>query len=305
MRIVAALLTLAVVALGQDSCPSSSCTPAAKKAAPGLSAKIAEFETRAAKGCKTSEAKLAALGKAAGATDTKELRAKVAAYEKYAPSGCDMSQKKLAELNAILATQPGRPLASARLPLLLAGVRRGDAQAKAILKQLCEVCCPPDCGDDERAKECGKDFGDKLVVRIRALEASAAKGCPTSATKLAKLEAVLASLPATSTRVAKLLANAQEGDAKSRAILKSLCEVCCPPDCGDERDCAKKCRKDCGDKLVVRIRTLEASAADGCSTSTAKLARIEAKLPGAAEAKKPADCSGCLPEGCPGEPTKQ
>jgi len=310
MRIVAALLTLAVVALGQDCRPDSPCSPAAKKAAPGLSAKIAELEARAAKGCKTSDTRLAALCKVAGATDAKDLKAKVAAYEKYAPCGCDMSKKKLAELNAVLAPQPKPSLVSTRVPVLLAAVANGDVQAKAMLMQLCEVCCPPGCGKGECGKgqcgkgECGKGCGDKLVVRIQTLEASAAKGCSTSATKLAKLEAVLASLPVTSTRVAKVFASARKGDAKSQAMLKSLCAECCPPNCRDD-GCAKECGEDCGEELIGRIQKLETSAAKGCSTSAAKLAGINAMLSGAAKAKKPADCTGCLPEGCPGESTKQ
>ena len=301
MKTVAALLTLAVVALGQD-CPESPCSPAAKKAAPGLSAKIAQLETRAAKGCKTSDAKLAALCKAAGAADAKDLQAKVAAFEKYAPCGCDMSQKKLAELNTILATQAKPSLVSARVPVLMAGVAKGDAQAKAILKQLCEVCGPPDCGKvgqcgkGERAKDCGQDCGDKLVASIQKLEASAAKGCATSATKLAKMEAVLASLPATSTRVAKVFASAQKGDVESQVLLKILCAECCPSNCGGE---------DCGQELIGRIEKLETSAAKGCATSAAKLAGVDAILSGPTKAKKPADCTGCLPEGCPSESTRQ
>jgi hypothetical protein len=310
MRTVAALLTFVVVAFGQD-CPSSPCAPTAEKAAPDLSSKIAKLETRAAKGCKTSEARLTELCKAAGATDTKDLKAKVAAFEKYAPCGCDMSQKKLAELTAVLAPQPGKANVSARLPILLAVARNGDAQAKAILKQLCDECCPPDCCDDECGKDCGKDCGDQLTVQVQTLEASAAKGCSTSATKLAKAETALSALPATSTRVAKVLASARKGDTKAQAALKSLCAECCPPaecgqgECGGKGECGKgsskkECGKECGDKLMARIQALETSVAKGCATSVTKLARVEAKLPAATKAEKPADCGGCLPEGCPG-----
>ncbi|MHC5049344.1 MAG: hypothetical protein ACYTGK_01905 [Planctomycetota bacterium] len=310
MRTVAALLTLVVVALGQE-CPSGPCAPAAEKAAPDLSAKIAQLEESAEKGCEKSEAKLTELCKAAGAADTKDLKAKVKAFEQYAPCGCDMSKKKLAELTAVLAPQPSKAVVSARLPILLAVVRNGDAQAKTILKQLCDQCCPPDCGDD---RECGKDCGDKLVVMVQTLEASAAKGCATSATKLAKAETMLASLPSTSTRVAKVLAGARKDDPQTQALMMSLCEECCPQDCGKgecggKGGCAgkgertKDCGKDCDDKLIARIQKLEASMAKGCATSPTKLARVETKLGTVAKAKKPADCGsggGCLPEGCPG-----
>ncbi len=311
MRTVAALLTLVVVALGQD-CPSSPCDTAAKKEASGLSAKIAKLEKSAANGCEKSEAKLTALCKAAGATDTKDLKAKVAAYEKYAPCGCDMSQKKLDELTAVLAAQPRQAVVSGRLPLVLALADNGDPRAKTVLKQLCDECCPQDCGKGQCGKgqcgkgaakgECGQECGDELVARIQALETSAANGCTTSAAKLGKAQAALAALPTTSARVAKVLAVAQQGDTKAHALLMSLCEDCCPSDCG-KGQCGKgakgECDKACGDKLIARIQAMETSAAKGCATSVTKLVRVEAKLAGTATAKKPAGCGEC--RGCPGE----
>jgi hypothetical protein len=333
MRTVVALLTLAVVALGQD-CGKSPCSgaKAAKKEAATLSARIDKLESCAAEGCKKSEAKLAALCKAAGAKDTKDLMAKVKAFEQYAPCGCDASKKKLAELNAVLTPQPRKAVVSGRLPVLMVDAKSGNAKAMAVMKQLCAECCPEDCGKDDCGKErgkgcgddCGKERGDKLMARIRTIEASAANGCATSATTLAKLEAAMASLPTPSMRVARVLAGAQKGDTKSQALLKSLCEECCAhgcgkdcgkdcgkecgkdcgKDCGKEcgKDCGEECGKDCGDKMVARIQALETSAVNGCTKSATKLARIAARLSGAAPAKKSSDCTGCRPEGgCPGQ----
>lgn len=303
MRTVAALLTLVVVALGQD-CPNSPCDTATKKATPALSDQIAQLEKSAANGCEKSQAKLTALCKAAGATDTKDLKAKVAAFEKYAPCGCDMSRKKLAELTAVLAEKPRQGAVSARLPVLLAVARNGDAQAQAVLKQLCDDFCPQGCCEDDCGKECEKDFGDKLIVQARALETSAANGSTTSAAKLAKAKAALASVPTTSARVAKVLAGAQQGDAKALTLLKSLCQECCPPECGPgacKGGAKHDCDKECGDKLVARIRALETSAAKGCATSVTQLVRIETRLGATPKPKKSSDCGGCLPEGCPGQ----
>jgi len=317
MRIAAALLTMVVVALGQNcqECPDTPCSKSAQKATSSLSGTIAKLEASAAKGCKTSEAKLSALSKAAGATDTKDLKTRVAAYEKYAPAGCDVSKQKLADLQAALAPDAdARPLVSGRVSLLLATAAKGSTTSRDLLKKLCEECCPPDCSGndaakgcgDAAAKGCGKDFGAKLIGQIKTLEASAAQGSRESIAKLAKMEAVLATLPTASSRVAALIAGANKGDAKSKAILKGLCEECCAQGgCGD--DCTKACGKDCGTDLIGRIRTLESSAAHGCEKSAAKLVRIDAKLPGAGASKPAAkkDRTGCLPEGCPGESTKQ
>ena len=315
MRIAAALLTMVVVTLGQNcqECPDSPCSKSEKKATSSLSGTIAKLEARAAKGCKTSEAKLTALSKAAGATDTADLKAKVAAYETYAPAGCDISKQKLADLQSVLAPA-AKPVVSGRVSLLLATASKGDAKSKDILMKLCAECCPPDCcgndgakgcGDDA-AMGCGKEFGAKLIGQIKTLEASAAQGSRESIAKLSKLEAVLATLPTTSSRVATLVADANKGDVKSKAILKGLCEDCCPQGgCGDE--CTKECGKACGTDLVGQIRKLEGSAARGCEKSATKLVRIETKLSGAVASKPAAkkDCTGCLPEGCPGGPTKQ
>jgi hypothetical protein len=308
MRIAAALLTMVVVALGQDcrDCPSAPCSKSAQKATSSLSGTIAKLEASAAKGCKTSEAKLTALTEAAGATDTADLKAKVAAYETYAPAGCAPASK---------------PVVSGRVSLLLATASKGDARSKDILMKLCAECCPPGCcGDDapkgcgggakgcgnSSAEGCGKEFGAKLIGQIKTLEASAAEGSRESIAKLAKLQAVLATLPTTSSRVAALVAGASKGDAKSKAILKGLCEECCPQGgCGDE--CTKECGKACGTDLVGQIRKLEGSAARGCEKSAAKLVQIDAKLESAVVSKPAAkkDCTGCLPEGCPDGPTKQ
>jgi len=314
MRIAAALLTMVVVTFGQDcqECPSAP-AKAAKKATPTLSARIAKLEARASKGCKTSASKLAALCKAAGATDTKDLKARVAAYEEYAPCGCDVSKKKLADLAALLAPD-AEPLVSGRVSLLLATAAQGDAKSKDLLKKLCDECCPPGCCDSPRegcGQDCGKDFGEKLNAAIKALEASAAEGSRESIAKLAKLESVLATLPTTSSRVATLVASVQKGDVKSKAVLMSLCEECCPSGCaGDcvKGDCAKggctkgTCGKDCGAELIGRIKTLESSAARGCEKSAAKLVRIDAKLSGATTSRPAENKKGCGDcGGCPGQ----
>jgi hypothetical protein len=323
MRIAVALLTVAVVALGQDcrECPSASGGKAASKATPTLSARIAKLEANAAKGCQTSETKLAALCKAAGAKDLKELKTRVAAWEEYAPCGCDVSKKKLADLTALLAPE-AKPVVSGRVSVLLATAAQGDPKSRDLLNKLCDECCPQgcceecgkDCGED-CGKDCGKECGDKLIGQIRTLEGAAANGCGKSAAKLSKMEAVLATLPAASSRVASLVAGAKQGDAGSKAVLTSLCEECCPDcsaGCGAEKACGqgqgacdqgkRACGQGCDTDLVARIKTLEASAANGCAKSAAKLVRIEAKLSGVPASKpmKKKSCGGCG-GGCPGQ----
>ena len=79
---------------GKECGPAKECD---SKAAT-LTARIAELEQGAAKGCEKSQAKLDALVKAAGATDVAALKETVAACEKYAGMGCGQSKELLAKL---------------------------------------------------------------------------------------------------------------------------------------------------------------------------------------------------------------
>ena len=267
MKRAVCLLSLVAIVVGQDA----PCCPSAKKAAATISDQIAKLESYAAKGCKTSEAKLAALCKAAGAKDASELKTKVAAYETHAPKGCEVSRKVLADLKLILAK--ARPALSERVAKLVASSKNGCGKSEAALAGLFKACETGCC--------------KKLIATIKTLEASMAKGSMESAAKLAKLEAALAPRPALNARVARLLVSAKQGDAKSKKMLASLCAECCPKDC-----CPPENRDGC-DGLVARIKTLETASAKGCETSAAKLAKVEAKLSVGKTAVPDQSCKDC------------
>jgi hypothetical protein len=241
----------------------------------GLAAKIDQLEQKAAKGCETSQAKLDALVKTAGAKDVAALKETVAACEKYAGMGCGQSKDLLAKLDGELdgSTKAGRVPLSAHVAQLVSS----DGSCEELCAELGIVC-----------EDCAVCDGKALVAKIEKIEACAAKGCKMSAKTLARLDARVRPAPL-SDRVAKLAECSECGCEVSKAALAGLTEG---------RESAA---------VVADIRALEASAAKGDAKSAASLKAIEAKLPAAkpvsldacdgSDCTDCADCSDCTEPG--------
>jgi len=236
---------------------------------------VTKLEAGAKKGCAKSSIKLAKLEQAFNVKDVTTLKARLSAYEGYAGQGCDSSAKELARAKTVLDSDV---LLSERAVFYATCGEKGCKTSKAKL--------------DLIVKECGLKDGKLIVAHLVKLETEAKSGSKESALILASIETKLAPprrAPALSVRVAKL---AETDKAAVAALLE---------ECGTGR---------C-ESLVGKIEKLEASAAQGCKTSAAKLATLEAKLavpakiaapakPAPKAEQAPAGCEDCgtCPSGC-------
>lgn len=234
-----------------------------------LSARVAQIEKAAAKGCETCGARMVALREIFGADTDESVSELIATYETSAKGGCGASTESLVKAEDTLKATACKPTPlSARVAAMVQSSQNGCEKSTQKLTAFHESC--------------GQSCDKTIIAKLQEIEASADKGCKKSAFKLAVLDARWAGKPdpkaPLSLRVAFMTEYAGKGCEVSGTTLKAM-----------EGEFDEAGRKD----LVASIETLETKAANGCQECVAKLAVLETKMPAAQTAKKAkGDCSG-------------
>ena len=233
-----------------------------------LSMRVARIEKASTKGCETCGARMVALREIFGADSDESVSELIASYETSAKGGCAASCESLEKAEAHLKANACKPAPlSDRVAAMVANSEKGCAKSGETLAAF--------------QKSCGTDCNQTIIAKIQEIEASAAKGCKTSAYKLAVLDARFAGKPdpkaPLSLRVAMMTEYAGKGCEVSGKTLKAI-----------EAEFDAEQNKN----LVATIETLEVKAAKGDDACVAKLAVLETKMPAAQTAKKAKSCDG-------------
>ncbi len=227
------------------------CTDCGAKAT--LTARIADLEASAAKGCEKSAKMLATLCEACGAKDTAALKLAVAECEKGCAAGCEKSGATIAKLEKAMGTAPARLPLSAYVAKLSVGCEKGCEISK---KQMASL-----------SSSCGTDCAATMASKIKRLEIAAFLGSATSAREIAALDKALGrepvAMPALSVRIRNLVSCKEMGCPLSGPIQAKLTE-------GRESACCQA--------LATDVVALETKAADGCEKCKGEIAALETKL---------------------------